>query len=107
MELKVIREDVEITGFFVSSAPETLEEIFCETFPGALVSGEATIEFGDDEIIFNHPTCKHCKKRSLKVDPNDLKAIQALLREDAENNNLVIEREPLSLTQSFQIRKAK
>ncbi|SRR4030043_784441 len=105
MKFKVLRgENQEVKGFSVIADPSMESEHFCETFPCAFLNQKAEIKFETDQIIFDHPACRFTKSISFKADSCDLKAIAALLEEDKESSNLIIERVPIALTESFQIR---
>ena len=69
----------EVNGFSLIARPQTEAEVFCSTFPKALVGGKADIKFEDDEIVFDHPNCDFLGRCAHKLDTADIVPLQELL----------------------------
>src|SRR6056297_1198022 len=69
----------EVNGFSLIAQPQTEAEVFCSTFPKALVGGKADIKFENDEIVFDHPNCDFSGRCAHKLDTSDIVLLQELL----------------------------
>jgi hypothetical protein len=99
-EFKVLKDDQgRIIGFSLIAQPQREAEVFCGTFPQALVQKKADIVFQETEIVFEHPTCRFSGRCAHHVESEDLKALNAILNGDRK---LHIERAGF-LTPGFQI----
>jgi len=80
IDFEVIKnKEGEVRGLSLIAQPQTEVEVFCSTFPKALVGREADIKFEDDEIVFNHPTCDFSGRCAHKVSNADSVALQVLV----------------------------
>ena len=77
MEFEVLKDETGATnGFSLVSQPQTEAEIFCSTFPKALVGGKADIRFEGEEIVFDHLTEG---KYAHKLSAEDTASLRELL----------------------------
>ena len=79
-DFEVLKNEAgEVNGFSLVAQPQTEAEVFCSTFPKALVAGKADIKFEGEEIVFNHPTCDFKGRCAHKLDVADAALLQELL----------------------------
>lgn len=90
----------EVNGFSLVAQPQTKAKVFCRTFPKALIVGTATIEFEEEKIIFDHPTCSFPGKCTHRISAEESIALQKLLF--GNEHQLKFERAG-SLTAGFKI----
>ena len=103
MDFKVLRDDKEgIIGFSLISGPHTASEVFCDTFPHALLSKprQADINIVGEEIVFDHPTCPSQGRCVFPLTEEEKVALNDILNGDRQ---ISIKRVPIALTSSFQI----
>ncbi|MFC1629765.1 hypothetical protein ACFL11_00875 [Patescibacteria group bacterium] len=97
-------EEGRIVGISLVAQPQTEAEIFCSSFPGALIDEKASIGIeGSDEmgkrVDFNHPTCAFAGTYSVDVTPEQAETIKTLL---ADDDNLALCRDG-AMTPGFKI----
>ena len=80
VDFEVIKnENGEVQGLSLIAQPQTEAEVFCSTFPRALIDQKADIKFESDEIVFDHPTCDFSGRCAHKVSETDSAALKELL----------------------------
>ena len=79
-DFEVIKnESGEVCGFSLVAQPQFEAEVFCSTFPKALLDGKSDIKFEGNEIVFVHPNCDFSGRCAHKLDAADIAALQELL----------------------------
>ena len=98
---KILKDEKEkVNGFSLIAQPHTESEIFCGSFPKALVDGKANIKFEEEKILFEHPTCRYYPGTCAhELDKDEGAALQELLNSDIQ---LTIEKAGF-LTPGFKI----
>ena len=94
---QLIREGNKIVGFSLLSQASTESDFFCDTFPCAFAEGKAEIRFKDDEIVFDHPTCRHKGRCAHTLNEKEIEALKEILGQQFKVENA------LSMRVGFQI----
>ena len=78
-DFEVLKNDGKVIGFSLIAQPQFEAEVFCNTFPKALLDRESNIKFEGNEIVFVHPNCDFSGRCAHKLDAADIAALQELL----------------------------
>ena len=109
MDMEVRRtKDGKLIGFEVVPQPHMESEMFCTSFPKALLNREqsgADITIRDGRLHLIHPTCRFKGECIFEVSHEDARELNDLLELQGAfaGKELVISDAPLSLTGGFQI----
>ncbi len=73
MDFTFLKDEAgKINGLSLVAQGHTESEVFCRTFPKALVEGSAELHFKESEIIFKHLTCRFPGEYRCEVDPTEM-----------------------------------
>jgi len=79
-DFEVLKDEAgNVNGFSLIAQPQTEAEVFCETFPKALMQHKADINFEGEEIVFDHPTCRYQGRCAHKMDNAEGASLQEFL----------------------------